>query len=269
MDTSAPGARSGQLGIFTDAPDQSFLQIALSGTVVAHSQPSADSLVATVDDSLDFGTQSSGGFSDLTADVWNRGGVDPHQGALHVASAAITGPDAARFTLVEPFAPALIAGESARYDVHFDDTGLDADSTLTADLVFQTGDDPSLPGALSPLAPVTYHMIARYSNGTIGIGDELPVATMLYAPTPNPVRNGRVSMRFDLAQAGRVSVELYDVRGRRVAVLADGERPAGRHTIVWDGLDAARRTVANGVYFARLVTREGSQARRFLMLVSR
>src|SRR6185369_2187837 len=141
-------------GIFTDAPDQPFLQVALTGTVVAHALPSADSLAAVPEDSLDFGTQGSGGFSDKTADVWNFGGASAFQGKLRVTSAAITGPDAARFTLVEPFAPALIAGESARYDVHFDDAGLSSDSTLTADLVFQTEDDPSVPGALSPLAPI-------------------------------------------------------------------------------------------------------------------
>jgi hypothetical protein len=162
--------------------------------------------------------------------------------------------------------PALIAGESARYDVHFDDAGLSSDSTLTADLVFQTEDDPSVPGALSPLAPITYHMIARFTQSTIGVGDELPTATLLYAPAPNPSRNGRVSLRFDLAQEGRASIELYDVRGRRVAVLSDGVRPAGRHVVAWDGTDSAHRAVANGVYFARLVTDHGTQSKRFLVL---
>jgi len=268
MNTGTPGAKSGSLGIFSDAPDQPFLEIALTGTVVAHANPSSDSLAAVPDDSLDFGTQGSGGFSDKTADVWNYGAAGtPFQGKLRVASAAITGPDAARFTLVEPFAPALIANESARYDVHFDDAGLASDSTLVADLVFQTEDDPSVPGALSPLAPITYHLIARFTQSTIGVGDDaLPTATLLYAPAPNPSRTGRVSMRFDLAQEGRASIELYDVRGRRIAVLTDGVRPAGRHVVAWDGTDSAHRTVANGVYFARLVTEHGSQSKRFLVL---
>ena len=266
MQTGTAGPRSGQLGIFTDAPDQPFLELALSGAVVAHARPSTDSLAVVPDDVLDFGTHASGGFADLPALLWNQGGSDPYQGSLRIASAAITGPGAARFMLVEPFAPALIAAAGARYDVRFDDAGLAADTTLTADLVFQTEDDPSVPGALSPLSPLTFHMVARFTNSTIGVGDELPVATALFAPTPNPVRNGRVALRFDLAVAGPASIELYDVRGRRVAVLAQGERPAGRHTATWDGRDAARRTVANGVYFVRLVTREGAQSRRFLVL---
>jgi hypothetical protein len=80
------------------------------------------------------------------------------------------------------------------------------------------------------------------------------------------VRAGRLSLRYDLAQAGPVSIELYDVRGRRVAVLVGGESPAGRHVATWNGLDAAHRPVANGVYFARLLTMQGTQNRRFLML---
>ena len=266
MDTSTPGARSGSLGIFTDAPDAGFLEIALSGAVLAHAVPSADSLVAVPEDSLDFGTQSSGGFSDKTADVWNFGGAGAFQGKLRVASAAITGDAAARFTLVEPFAPALIANESARYDVHFDDSGLGSDSTLTADLVFQTEDDPSVPGAQSPLPTVTYHMIARFTSSTVGVEDNLPLATVLYAPAPNPAYAGRVTLHFDLAQAGRATLALYDVRGRRVAVLGDGERPAGRHAIAWNGLDAGGRPVANGVYFVRLETAVGVQSKRFLVL---
>jgi hypothetical protein len=44
-----------------------------------------------------------------------------------------------------------------------------------------------------------------------------------------------------------VRVDLYSVEGRRVATLAEGEFPAGRHEIPWTP------NVAPGVYFARLV----------------
>jgi endonuclease/exonuclease/phosphatase family metal-dependent hydrolase len=266
MQAGSPGPRNASLGIFTDAPDQSFLEITLTGSVLAHAKPSTDSLTIVPDALVDFGTQSSGGFSDQPAIVRNAGGFDPFQGKLRVAAAAITGPDAARFSLVEPFAAALIGAEGARYDVHFDDSGLTSDSTFTADLVFQTEDDPSVPNALSPLAPVTFHLAAAFTGSTVGVGDELPTATLLYAPTPNPVVSSRVALRFDLATAGRASLELYDVRGRRVALLADGERPAGRHTIAWDGRDAGNRPVASGVYFVRLVTAQGAQSKRFLVL---
>lgn len=265
MDTGTIGFKSASLGLFSDAPDFRFVDIGLGGTVVEHAEASLDSLALAVIDTVDFGTQSAGGFSDQPARVWNLG-FNALQAQLRVTGASITGDAAARFSLVEPFAPALLGLDAARYDVHFNDSGVTADSTFEALLTFATADDPALPGAIA-LGPVSYRLLARFTASTVGVEpDALPTATLLYAPTPNPVRTGRLALRFDLAQAGRASIELYDVRGRRVAVLGDGERPAGRHSVTWNGLDSAQRPVANGVYFVRLVTPQGAQSRRFLML---
>ena len=71
------------------------------------------------------------------------------------------------------------------------------------------------------------------------------------------VRHGRTSLRFALAHAGTVRLEVFDVAGRRVATLIDGERGAGDHEVAWDGATAAGAARA-GVYFARLETAAGS-----------
>ena len=63
---------------------------------------------------------------------------------------------------------------------------------------------------------------------------------------PNPVR-GQATVTFRLPEAGPVRLAVYDVRGRRVALLIDGSRPAGRHTA---RLDATR--LAAGAYTVRL-----------------
>jgi flagellar hook assembly protein FlgD len=51
-----------------------------------------------------------------------------------------------------------------------------------------------------------------------------------------------------------------------VATLADGEYSAGYHNLTWDGrrLDGTR--AAAGIYFYRLVTEEGTQSRRLMVL---
>jgi hypothetical protein len=70
------------------------------------------------------------------------------------------------------------------------------------------------------------------------------------------VRAGRTSLRFALRQPGFVRLEVFDVAGRRVATLIDGERGAGEHEIAWDATvpgGGARRAI----YFARLETAEG------------
>jgi hypothetical protein len=47
---------------------------------------------------------------------------------------------------------------------------------------------------------------------------------------------------------------VYDVRGRRVRLLADDVLPRGVHTTVWDGRTDAGTPAASGVYFARFVS---------------
>ena len=62
------------------------------------------------------------------------------------------------------------------------------------------------------------------------------------AARPNPVHS-RAAVRFTTGTVGTVRLSLYDVLGRRVAVLAEGERPAGQHEATLDA-----RRLAPGVY---------------------
>lgn len=66
-----------------------------------------------------------------------------------------------------------------------------------------------------------------------------------------PVADG-ATLAFSLPGSGRVRLEVLDVAGRRVAVLVDGERPAGPNAAAWDARDARGRALGAGVYLARL-----------------
>ncbi len=66
--------------------------------------------------------------------------------------------------------------------------------------------------------------------------------------SPNPF-NPRTTISLDLPAAGKVSVQLYDLRGRCVRTLQDGPLPAGPTALVWQGDDDAGRALASGVYF--------------------
>jgi flagellar hook assembly protein FlgD len=65
------------------------------------------------------------------------------------------------------------------------------------------------------------------------------------------MRQGASSVRFGVAQTGRVQVNIYDVAGRKVRALADRVFPAGEHVLEWDGTDDAGGRVPRGVYFIR------------------
>ncbi|PJA74512.1 hypothetical protein CO151_09460 [bacterium CG_4_9_14_3_um_filter_65_15] len=106
-------------------------------------------------------------------------------------------------------------------------------------------------------------------QGVSGI-EELPVAggpaLSLAAPYPNPF-NPRTTLRAELTVSATVSLEIFDVRGRLVATLADGERvEAGARQWTWDGRGDDGGTQAAGVYQARL-RGAGVESVRTLVLV--
>jgi hypothetical protein len=82
-------------------------------------------------------------------------------------------------------------------------------------------------------------------SGVAGAGAASGVAWRLDA-VPNPF-NGRTELRYSLALAGQARLELLDVMGRAVMVLADGWRSAGQYSV-----DVDARGLAAGVYLARL-----------------
>jgi hypothetical protein len=81
---------------------------------------------------------------------------------------------------------------------------------------------------------------------------------------PNPFR-GRTRLSLELVTEGVVDVQVFDVRGRQVATLLSGARPAGRHDVEWDGRDAAGRHVGRGVYWIRVRTGREAAAQRVVL----
>ncbi len=78
-----------------------------------------------------------------------------------------------------------------------------------------------------------------------------PTSYALFPNRPNPFR-GSTTIRFDLPEAGRVSLVVCDVSGRIVRTLASEVRTAGRHEIAWSGGADDGSRVAAGVYFCRM-----------------
>jgi hypothetical protein len=77
---------------------------------------------------------------------------------------------------------------------------------------------------------------------------------------PNPFHD-RTSLRLELTAPGPLEVEIFDVAGRHVRMLAGGLREAGIHTVTWDGRDDAGRRVAAGVYQCRVRTQDRETSR--------
>ncbi|MFH1843318.1 MAG: FlgD immunoglobulin-like domain containing protein, partial [bacterium] len=83
---------------------------------------------------------------------------------------------------------------------------------------------------------------------------DLPGQFCLHQNAPNPF-NPSTSIAFDVpAGGGMVRLQIFDLRGRLVRRLIDGEQPAGRHQVLWKGKDDAGQQVATGIYFCQFDT---------------
>jgi hypothetical protein len=172
MNTSSSGNKSGDLEIASDDVDNPTTDISLSGTVLDHAQPSTDSSVVVTDDTLDFGSHEEGQFVDQTLHIHNYD-YDALQALLRVYEAEILG-GGGRFSLVGGFSPTDVGATSAPYQVHFDDSGAEADSTYAATLTFSTRDQDGLPGGTN-LSDIIYHLFATV-EGALSPVDDLTIA---------------------------------------------------------------------------------------------
>jgi subtilisin family serine protease len=77
-------------------------------------------------------------------------------------------------------------------------------------------------------------------------GDGLPQKFALYPPYPNPF-NPETVIRFDLPKTSFVTAVLYNLNGRRVKALLEGEISAGSHELLINAAD-----LPSGMYFLNL-----------------
>lgn len=82
----------------------------------------------------------------------------------------------------------------------------------------------------------------------------------LYNNYPNPF-NPSTSIKFDVAKAGNVQLEVFDILGRKVASLVNERKTAGSYTIAFDA-----SSLSSGVYFARFVAGNTVQVQKMTLL---
>ena len=116
-----------------------------------------------------------------------------------------------------------------------------------------------------PCPLTTYGGLAFSSSGTVSLPESgLPAEFALERLSANP-SSGPVRVSFALPRDARVRLSVFDLQGREVAVLADGDVPAGRHERTWSA-QGARETAPAGVYFLRMSAEGRSWVERIVRL---
>jgi hypothetical protein len=88
----------------------------------------------------------------------------------------------------------------------------------------------------------------------------IPTQYALAQNYPNPF-NAQMKITYSLALRGYVSIDIFDILGRRIAQLSEGTREPGNHEIIWDATG-----MPTGIYFYKLKAGEYQETKRMVLL---
>lgn len=91
----------------------------------------------------------------------------------------------------------------------------------------------------------------------------LPKVFMLGPNYPNPFR-GQTVIKYALPKDAHVTLEIYDISGRKVKTLVNGFEKAGWKTAVWNGTNDKGEKVKSGIYFYRMKAGEFLKTRKMV-----
>ena len=100
----------------------------------------------------------------------------------------------------------------------------------------------------------------RLASGVDDGPDMIPTDFALHQNYPNPF-NPSTHISFDLPSRSFVSLDIFDLLGRRVATLADGVLESGRHELEWNASN-----YPSGMYLYRLKTEAGVLTKKMVLM---
>jgi len=107
---------------------------------------------------------------------------------------------------------------------------------------------------------------ARFYVATAAGGPGIVWATRLLPGVPNPFNPSTMLTWTASADAGHVTLQIYDVSGRLVRTLESGVVASGLHRTFWDGSDDRGMGAASGVYFARLRAHDAVRTQKLTLV---
>ena len=100
--------------------------------------------------------------------------------------------------------------------------------------------------------------LAKLLNGFTG--EVVPKIFFLYQNYPNPF-NPSTEIKYSLAKDSYVTLKIYDMLGKEVAVLVNGNKPAGYYTVEFNGSN-----LPSGVYIYRLTAGKFSSSKKLMLM---
>ncbi len=99
-----------------------------------------------------------------------------------------------------------------------------------------------------------------FNTGVTEDQNQIPQDFVLMQNHPNPF-NPTTIIRFGLPQAAEVKLEVYDLSGRRVAIMVNERKEAGYHNLIFEG-----SALPSGAYYYRLTAGDFCEMKKFLLI---
>jgi flagellar hook assembly protein FlgD len=104
------------------------------------------------------------------------------------------------------------------------------------------------------------------SNGTSNVAEnQLPQEFKLDQNYPNPL-NPTTVIEYHVPEAVHVQLEIYNILGKRIAILVNGQQETGSYTVTWNGKNEFDETVSSGIYIYRLTAGQFTSLKTMLLL---
>lgn len=111
-----------------------------------------------------------------------------------------------------------------------------------------------------------------YGPLTVTIGDPtqepnpptIPMVTKLLNAYPNPF-NPNTNIRYSLKDAGKVKIDIYNMKGQVINSLTAEHDSPGFYQIAWDGCDANGKPVSSGIYMYKMMSGNYISAKKMIL----
>lgn len=98
-----------------------------------------------------------------------------------------------------------------------------------------------------------------------GDNNTVPVITALQGNYPNPF-NPTTKINFSLKEAGKVNLEIYNLKGQKVKTLMNKNMDADNHSVIWSGEDNSGKKVSSGIYLYRMKSKGYSETKKMILI---
>ena len=133
-----------------------------------------------------------------------------------------------------------------------------------ANIVWQEKLDPGSSVRTEDGRPITRadQKFLRFSTATVGVGETagMPSDYKMSQNYPNPF-NPSTSIDYTVAQAGRVTIKVYDMLGKEVATIVNEAKQSGSYRATFAG-----SSLPSGVYVYQMKSGSYSQSRKMVLL---